>query len=165
MELIIIKLLFALVLFVGVLGAILPVLPGAPLSLVALVICKFLGYTELSWWVLGLFGGFTVLGILLDYLIPIVTTKKMGGTKYGIIGLIIGFLVGLIFSPFGFFSLILGPFLGALIGELLYDHKNHQRAFKSALGSIIGYILTSGYGLVLTLAMFFVYVIYDIILF
>lgn len=160
----ILKLLAALILLVGVLGSILPILPGAPISVVTLIVCKLLNITELSWWVIVLFVLLTALSIFLDYIIPVVTTKRMGGSKYGMIGLLIGFVVGIFFSPFGLFSLILAPFFGALIGELLYDIKNGQRALKSALGAMIGFLITSGFSLLLTLSMFFTFIFYDMIL-
>ena len=147
---------------VGVAGTILPVLPGAPIAFGALLLAKILNYSELSWWLIGLFGFLTIIGIILDYTLPIVTTKKMGGSKYGIWGVILGLIIGIIFSPFGFFSIILAPFLGALIGELIYDRQNHKRAFKAAFGSVVGYALTSGYGLVLSATMFGVYFYFDI---
>ncbi len=146
----------------GVVGAVLPVLPGAPLAFGALLLAKIFHFTEINWWIIGLFGFLTIAGIILDYIVPIATTKKMGGSKYGIWGLVVGFMVGIIFSPFGFVSIIIAPFFGALIGELIYDRQNHKRAVRAAAGSMIGYFLTSGYGMGLSLAMFAVFCIYDI---
>lgn len=159
----VIQVLFLIVMFVGVLGAILPVLPGAPIAFGALITAKFLHFSDLSWWLIAGFGVLTLLGILMDYLIPIVATKKMGGSKYGIVGMILGLIVGIIFAPFGFVSIIISPFLGALIGELVYDTKNHKRALTAALGSVVGYALTSSYGLLLSLSMFAVYLFYDVL--
>ena len=158
-----IQLLFSIVMFVGVLGAILPVLPGAPLTFGALLVAKLFQLSDLSWWLIAVFGVLTLIGILMDYLIPVLATKKLGGSKYGIVGMIVGLIVGIIFSPFGFVSIIISPFLGALIGELLYDAKNHKRALKAALGSVVGYALTSSYGLLLSLSMFGIYLYFDVI--
>ncbi len=162
MEDVLIKIFFAILMLVGVAGAILPVLPGAPLAFGSLLLAKILNFSELSWWIIGLFGILTIVGIILDYTVPIATTKKMGGSKYGIWGLVVGFVIGIIFSPFGFVSIIIAPFLGALIGELIYDRQNHRRAVKAAAGSLIGYFLTSGYGILLCLAMFVVFLYYDV---
>jgi uncharacterized protein YqgC (DUF456 family) len=160
---IIIKIIFATAMLVGFVGAILPVLPGSILAFGALLLAKILGFSEINWWIIGIFGFFTLLGILLDYLVPIAATKKMGGSRYGIVGMIIGLVVGIIFSPFGFISIILAPFLGALIGELMYDRENHKRAFKSALGSVVSYFLTSGYGMILSMAIFVTYLVKDLL--
>lgn len=162
MEDLIIKILFALAMIIGAFGTILPVLPGAPLAFGALLLAKILNFSEISWWVIGLFGFLTLVGVILDYTVPIATTKKMGGSRYGVIGLIIGLIVGIVFSPFGLVSIILAPFLGALIGELIYDRQNHKRAVKAALGSVIGYFLTSGYGLLLSLAILVTYLVKDV---
>ena len=162
MEELIIKSLFALAMLVGIVGAVLPILPGSTLAFGSLLLAKILNYSELNWWIVGIFGFFTILGIVLDYTVPIATTKKMGGSKYGIWGLILGLIIGIIFSPFGFVSIIVAPFLGALIGELIYDRQNHKRAFKAALGSVLGYGLTTGYSLVLAIAIFATYFFYDI---
>jgi len=163
MEDLIFKLLFAVLMLIGAAGAVLPVLPGAPLAFASLLLAKILNFSELSWWLIALFGVLTLVGALLDYLLPIATTKKLGGSKYGIWGLVIGLIVGILFSPFGLISIILAPFLGALIGELIYDRKNHKRAMKAASGSVIGYFLTSGYGFLLSMSMLAVFLFYDII--
>ena len=163
MEDLIFKLLFAVLMLIGAAGAVFPVLPGAPLAFASLLLAKILNFSELSWWLIALFGVLTLVGALLDYLLPIATTKKLGGSKYGIWGLVIGLIVGILFSPFGLISIILAPFLGALIGELIYDRKNHKRAMKAASGSVIGYFLTSGYGFLLSMSMLAVFLFYDII--
>lgn len=162
MEDIIVKIIFGILMLVGVIGAVLPALPGTPLTFGSLLLCKVLGFSEIGWWIVGLFGVLTLVGIILDYAVPIFTTKKMGGTKYGIWGLILGFLVGIIFSPFGFVSIIIAPFLGAFAGEIIYERKNHKRALKAALGSVIGYFLTSGFGMILSLSMLAVFLFYDV---
>lgn len=162
MEETIIKSLFAVVMLLGVAGSILPVLPGAPLAFGSLLLAKILNFSEISWWVVGIFGFLTIIGVVLDYVVPVATTKKMGGSKYGVYGLILGLIIGIIFSPFGFVSIIIAPFLGALIGELIYDRQNHKRAVKAAAGSIIGYFLTSGYGMALCLSMLVVFLLKDV---
>lgn len=162
MEELIIKIIFVIIMLVGAVGAVVPVLPGALLSFGALLLARILHFSELSWWVIGIFGFLTILGIVLDYIVPVATTKKMGGSKYGIWGLILGLIVGIVFSPFGFVSIIIAPFLGVLIGELIYDRENHKRAFRAALGSVIGYGITTVYGLFISLVMLGVFLYYDV---
>lgn len=158
---IIIKLIFLLIMLIGVLGVFIPVIPGSPLVYAVLLIAKIFGYSEISWFWLLIFGFMTGIGLLMDYLIPVATTKKFGGSKYGIIGLIIGFILGIIFSPFGYFSIILAPFLGALTGELIYDRKNHKRALKAAGGSVVGFMISTFYGLLISLTMIALYFFKD----
>lgn len=162
MDPVLVKLFFGLIMLVGIVGVILPVLPGTPLVFGALLLAKILGFSQLSWWLVIIFGFLTALGILFDYLVPVATTKKLGGSRYGLIGLSIGFVVGILFSPFGFFSIIVAPFLGALIGELIYDRNNYQRAFKSASGSVVGYFLTIVYGLIVSFSIFAVFLFTDV---
>ncbi|WP_130735786.1 DUF456 domain-containing protein [Flavobacterium sp. J27] len=126
---------------IGIIGSFLPVLPGPPISWIGILLLYLTPEIKLNYWVLGI--TLTVaLGIsILDYIIPAKGTKKFGGSKYGIWGTNIGLIVGLIAPiPFGF---IIGPFVGAFIGELLYDKKNHNRALKAATGSFFGFVAST----------------------
>ncbi|MBW3518973.1 DUF456 domain-containing protein [Flavobacterium sp. NKUCC04_CG] len=140
MEYILLSLSFILII-AGLLGSILPLLPGAPLSWFGLLLLYLTPSIEINYWILGFTLVLTLLIVLLDYVIPAQGTKRFGGSKYGIWGTNIGLVVGLIAPiPFGF---ILGPFVGALLGELLFDSKNIQRAFKAATGSFIGFLTST----------------------
>ena len=75
---------------------------------------------------------------------------RCGGTKAGIRGCFIGIVVGVIFAPFGGISIIICPFLGALIGELIAGQK-FDIAIKSGIGSFVGFLLTSGIKIILVL--------------
>ncbi|HYQ58581.1 MAG TPA: DUF456 domain-containing protein, partial [Draconibacterium sp.] len=100
----------------GILGCILPVIPGPPLSYVGLLLLHFTERYQFSSRFLIIWAIITVVVYALDYLIPAWGTKKFGGSKRGIWGSIIGLLIGLFFFPP--FGIIIGPFLGAVIGEL-----------------------------------------------
>jgi uncharacterized protein YqgC (DUF456 family) len=130
---------FALMI-IGVLGSFLPVLPGPSISWLGLVLLYATHAVEANYWVIGICFLFTVILSVLDYVIPSKGTKKFGGSSYGIWGTNIGLVVG-IFAPIPF-GFIIGPFVGAFIGEMLYD-KNQQRALKAATGSFIGFIASS----------------------
>lgn len=125
----------------GIFGSFLPVLPGPGLSWLGLLVLYFTTAVPMNYWILGITLMVTVVVSILDYLIPAKGTKKFGGSKYGIWGTNIGLVVG-IFAPvpFGF---IIGPFVGALVGELIYDSKDHNRALKAATGSFIGFLASS----------------------
>ncbi len=144
----ILNLISGILLVVGLVGTVLPVLPGAPLALIGLLVFKFSGDCSYGWGTVIIGALFVLIGALLDYLLPIYMTKKLGGTKYGIWGSIVGLIVGLFFPPIGF---IVGPFIGALLGELAFSAADPKVAFKSALGSFAGFILTTGYDIILTL--------------
>ncbi|MBC5863837.1 DUF456 domain-containing protein [Flavobacterium turcicum] len=125
----------------GIAGSFLPVLPGAILSWLGLLLLYLIGAVPMNYWVVGITFLITIVLSVLDYVIPAQGTKKFGGSSYGIWGTNIGLVVGLLAPiPFGF---IIGPFIGALVGELLYDSKNQQRAVKAAVGSLVGFLASS----------------------
>lgn len=129
-----------LLMIIGVIGSLLPVLPGPSISWLGLVLLYFTDAVPVNYWVLGCTLLITVLISVLDYVIPSKGTKKFGGSSYGIWGTNIGLVIGIITPvPFGF---IIGPFVGAFIGEMLFD-RNHQRAFKAATGSFVGFLASS----------------------
>lgn len=127
-----------ILLIVGFLGSFLPVLPGPPLSWLGLLSLFLVKGIETDYWFLGVTLFITLVISILDYVIPAQGTKRFGGSKYGIWGTNIGLVVGL-FSPIPL-GFVFGPFLGALIGELIYDSKDINRALKAAMGSFIGFL-------------------------
>lgn len=125
----------------GLFGSFLPVLPGLGISWVGLVFLYFTNAVPANYWVLGIALLITVIISVLDYVIPAKGTKRFGGSSYGIWGTNIGLIIGILAPvPFGF---IIGPFVGALIGELIYDFKDHNRALKAATGSFVGFLASS----------------------
>ncbi len=136
-------------LFLGLAGAILPI-PGPALSYVGLLILHFTSYVTFSTIVLVTFGTLVVVIAVLDFYIPILGTKKLGGTKNGAIGAILGMMIGIFVIPG--IGLLIGTFLGALIAELI-GGLNFKNALKSAIGSFIGILTGVVIQVVLCLAM------------
>lgn len=126
-----------LLMIVGIIGSLLPALPGPPISWVGILMLYLCQGMETNYWLLGITLVIAVVIGILDYVIPAQGTKYFGGSKYGIWGTNIGLVVGLFFTPFGF---LIGPFLGALIGELIYNSNEGKRAFKAATGSFLGFL-------------------------
>ena len=122
-------------------GSFLLVLPGPSISWVGLALLYFTKAVPANYWILGIALLITLIISVLDYIIPAKGTKKFGGSSYGIWGTNIGLVIG-IFAPvpFGF---LIGPFVGALVGELIYDYKDHNRALKAAAGSFVGFLASS----------------------
>jgi uncharacterized protein YqgC (DUF456 family) len=131
-----------LFMILGVIGAFLPVLPGPITGWVGLLLLHLTKVIPQDWTFLGITLAIAIVIYVLDYIIPALGTKKFGGSKYGMYGTTIGLIVGLIFFPP--FGIIIGPFVGALIGELMYDSKDSNRAFKAAVGSFIGFLFSTG---------------------
>nr|WP_314898303.1 DUF456 domain-containing protein [uncultured Flavobacterium sp.] len=125
----------------GIFGSFLPVLPGPSISWVGLLLLYFTDAVPANYWILGIALLITVVISVLDYVIPSRGTKKFGGSSYGIWGTNIGLIIGILAPiPFGF---LIGPFVGALIGELFFGSKDHKRALKAATGSFIGLLASS----------------------
>lgn len=141
-----------ILLIIGLVSCVIPPLPGPPIAFSALLLAYFglQKTTELPLWLLITYLIIIVIITIVDYLIPVWSTQKFGGTKAGIRGCFIGIVVGIIFSPFGGISIIICPFLGALIGELL-DGQHIKTAIKSGVGSFVGFLLTSGIKIILVI--------------
>jgi uncharacterized protein YqgC (DUF456 family) len=138
-----------ILMLIGIAGCILPLLPGPPLSFLALLIQQLNSPNPISTKVILIWGGITLVVTLLDYLIPMYGTKKFGGSKYGVWGCTIGLFIGLFLGPWG---IIIGPFIGAFIGEIIANN-NSSTALKSAFGSFIGFVLGTLLKLVACLVM------------
>ena len=125
----------------GILGSFLPVLPGPGLSWIGLLLLYFTHAVPMNYWILGISLLVTIVISILDYVIPAKGTKRFGGSSYGIWGTNIGLIVG-IFAPIPF-GFIIGPFVGAFVGEMIYNSTDHKRALKAATGSFIGFLASS----------------------
>lgn len=121
----------------GVLGCVLPIIPGPPLSYIGLLLLHFTERYQFSSKFLIIWAIITVVVYALDYLIPAWGTKKFGGSKRGVWGSIIGLVIGMFFFPP--FGIIIGPFVGAVIGELTAG-KESKAALKSGFGSFMGFL-------------------------
>lgn len=134
----------------GLAGAVLPVLPGPPLSFAALLLLLLCDGIEIGTMQLVIAGLFAVLVTILDYIAPVWFTKKFGGSKYGTRGATIGLFVGLFMGPLG---IIICPFLGAFIGELANETPPAD-AIKVAFMTFAAFMLTTGLKLVYGIYMF-----------
>ncbi len=128
-----------LCIILGVLGSVLPILPGPPLSWVGLLLLHLTTTLPEDWIFLSITLVIAMLIFVLDYIIPVVGTKKFGGTKYGMIGTTVGLLVAIFFPVLGPFGIIIWPFVGALVGELI-NKADSRTATKAAFGSFLGFI-------------------------
>lgn len=119
---------------IGILGSILPGLPGIPVAYAGLWIAQATERIDFSWQTLVVWGVVTILVSVLDYVIPAWGTKRYGGTKYGVWGSAIGVFVGMFFGAIG---IIVGPLVGAIVGELI-GGKGQKEALRAGWGSFIG---------------------------
>ena len=128
-----------ILMLVGILGSFLPILPGPPISWVGLLLLHSTSVIDMTWTFLGITLAIALLVFALDYIIPAIGTKKFGGTKAGVIGTTIGLIVALFFPILGPFGIIIWPFIGALVGELL-NKADKKTATKAAFGSFLGFL-------------------------
>ncbi|MFZ2283413.1 MAG: DUF456 domain-containing protein [Lutibacter sp.] len=126
-----------LIVLTGILGSVLPVLPGPLASWAGLLLLYLTKAIPIDWTFLGITLGVAILVSVIDYVLPILGTKKFGGSNYGVNGAMAGLIFGIFF---GLLGIIAGPFLGAFFGELIKDHKDSKRALKAAVGSFIGFL-------------------------
>ncbi|WP_373058410.1 DUF456 domain-containing protein [Zunongwangia sp. H14] len=130
----------AFFMLLGILGSILPVLPGVPFSWLGLLIFYLAPSVPFNYWFLGISLAVAILIYVLELVIPAIGTKRFGGTKAGMIGTTIGLIAG-IFTPIPF-AILIGPIVGAFIGEMI-NKSDSKSALKAAFGSFIGFLASS----------------------
>lgn len=122
---------------VGIIGSVLPALPGPPLSYVGILLLHFTDAVQFSTLFLVAWAVIIIIVVIMDYYVPIWGTKKFGGGRKGAWGSALGVVVGMFIAPP--WGIIIGPFVGAMLGEMM-DNKNSKQAFRAALGSFIGFL-------------------------
>ncbi len=126
-------------LLAGLAGSVLPLLPGPPLSYAGMLVLQLREEPAFTTPFLVIWFVVVVVIQVLDYVVPLYGTKKFGGTKYGIRGCAVGLIAGVWFGPAG---IIAGPFIGALVGELLANTES-EKAWRAAIGSFIGFVFST----------------------
>lgn len=144
----------AVLLFLGFLGTFLPVLPGAPLAWFGLLAAYFSDYIIIKPIVLIICAIVAVFVSVADNIFPVAMTKKSGGSKAGIWGSTIGLVVGLFLGPWG---IILGPFCGAFVGELINDSSDSKKCLKAAFGAFKGFLLGTGLKMIAVAAFIWIF--------
>ena len=145
-------------LFLGLLGSMIPGLPGPPLSYIGILLIHFFTGTQFSTYFLFTWAFIVILVFLFDYYMQVWGVKKFGGGRKATIGTFLGLFAGLIFPPIG---LLIGPFIGAFIGALLEVQGDNTRALKVAVGSFIGFVTGTFLKLVVSSVLLY-YAIYNI---
>jgi len=127
-----------LVMLAGLIGSLFPVLPGTPLVLIAAIGHRsYFGETSINNLALVVLVSLTLVSLLFDFLSGVLGAKKFGATWRGMTGAVVGGIIGLFFSLPG---IILGPFLGAMLFEMLGD-KEFKKAAHAGLGAVVGLLL------------------------
>lgn len=140
----------------GAAGTVLPAVPGAPLVFAGLLLAAWIdGFQKVGWLPLTLIGVLAALSFVVDMVATALGAKRLGASKTAVVGAALGTLVGLFF---GIPGLLLGPFLGAVAGELMVK-RDWQQAGRVGVGAWLGFLLGSVAKLTLVFAMLGVFAV------
>lgn len=141
-----------MLLVTGLVGCILPILPGHLIILVAAISYRLLTGPEagIPWWSWLILVALMVISQAFEILSGSLGAKWFGGSKWGAIGALVGGIVGLFFMPFGLF---LGPLIGAFGFEMAFAKKKTKPAAVSGVGSVVGTLAGMGFKLVVGVLM------------
>lgn len=141
-------LLAGVLIVLGLAGLILPVLPGIPLLYAGLILLAWAGdFVHVGWITLTLLGVLTLLSYGIDFLATALGAKRFGASARAVVGATIGAVAGLFF---GLPGILLGPFVGAVLGEFSRKATLHQ-ATQAGVGATLGLL----FGVLLKLALAF----------
>src|SRR5262245_5395949 len=141
---------------VGLLGVFLPALPGVPLLFAGMVIAAAIDdFQRIGWLTLVVLGFLTVVAFVIDFVVTALGAKRAGASKRAIWGAALGTLVGIFF---GFIGLVLGPFVGAVVGELTV-HGRMDQAGRAGFATWVGLIFGTLIKLAIAFSMIGVFVL------
>jgi len=139
-----------LIVITGLVGTIVPVLPGIPIMLAGLVLAAWsTGFEPVGWGTIAVLAGLTALSILIDFLSAAFGAKRQGASPRAFWGATLGAVAGIFF---GLPGIILGPFIGAVMAELSAGY-GAQQAGRSGYGVWVGMILGTAAKLAIALLM------------
>ena len=139
----------------GIVGLVVPALPGIVLVFAGLVVAAWAeGFTYVGQGTLVVLLVLCLLGYGIDFLAGALGASRYGASKYSIIGAAIGAIAGMFF---GLPGIILGPFIGAVVGEL-YVRRDLQAAGRAGFGAWIGLIAGTAAKIAITFVMIGVFI-------
>lgn len=153
---IVLILLSGLLMLLGLAGSFLPVLPGIPLSWLGLLLLYFTSALPMNYTFLGITLVVTIIMFALQYAIPALGTKYLGGSRAGMIGATLGLVAG-IFVPIPF-AIIIVPFIGAFLGEII-NRSDSRTALRAASGSFIGLLASTFMEFIVTAIFLVLYIL------
>ena len=135
---------------IGLVGLVLPAIPGAPLIFAGLLLAAWAeGFSYVGIWTIVALAILALLTYGVDFWATMFGAKKFGASKRAIIGALLGAIAGIFI---GFPGVIFGPFIGAVIGELS-ARRNLQQAARAGMGATIGLVLGAALKIALALTM------------
>ncbi len=125
---------------VGLLGVIVPLLPGTTLILLAMAVHKLLLPDSVAWAALAWIAAVWLMSVVVDFVGVLLGTRLFGGSRWGMAGAGGGALVGMFFSlP----ALVLGTIFGALVAERYVARKSRREALRASAGAVFGFVLST----------------------
>ncbi len=143
-----------LFMILGIIGCLVPVLPGPLLSFIGLILLHFTRFGHFTIPTLIILGAIAVVVTVMDYIVPVCGTKRFGGSKYGTRGATVGLIIGIFLGPMG---IIFGPLIGAFVGEMIF-RDDIGYAIKAGFGSLLSFVTGIGLKLAASLVMTFYFV-------
>jgi len=142
----------------GMAGAIVPILPGALAIYAAFFVYGwFFSFEPFGWWFWSFQTIIVVVLFVADYMVSAWGVKKYGGSKASIVGSTIGIMIGPFVIPA--FGLIIGPFAGAVLGELFHG-SDFTRSLKVGWGSLVGLFTSTIVKILLQGAMIVIFIVW-----
>lgn len=134
----------------GLAGMVLPLLPGAPLLFLGLVLGAWAeDFAYVGYGTLGVLAGLTLLTYVVDFFAGVMGARRFGASKRAMIGAGIGAVAGLFM---GLIGIIIGPFIGAVVGELSAQRTLSDAGY-AGVGTTIGLIVGIAVKLAIGIAM------------
>ena len=125
-----------LLLVAGIAGCVLPLLPGPPLAYAGMLLLHLTDKVHFTTPQLVIWLVVVIVLQVVDYITPLLGSKYSGGTSFGNRGCMAGTLLGLFFMPWG---VIVGPFIGAVVGEML-GGQDLSHAIRAGIGTLLGFL-------------------------
>ena len=146
---VILSILAVVLLLVGIVGCVLPIIPGQVLAYCGLLCCYFCSYSDITTSYLWIYLALTAIVTVADFVLPAYMTKLSGGSRAGSVGATVGLVVGMLLGSV--VGAIVGPFIGAVVGELVHDSSSTERAIKVGFGSFISFLVGTGLKLIIAI--------------
>lgn len=141
---------------VGIAGIFVPGLPGVPIVFAGFLVGGVLDkFTNIKWWMVVVAAVLTVLSVVVDNIGTIIGVRKFKGSKWGVLGAIAGFIIGIIVGGWG---VLVFPVLLAVVFEFAVD-GDFRRAAKSGVGVVTGFVFSVALNLIMAIFVIALFVI------
>ena len=140
---------------VGLVGTLLPVLPGVPLIFVGVLVAAWAeNFQRITGWTIAVLAALAVVGVAIDYVAASMSARRAGASRAGVIGAALGTVAGIVT---GLWGVLFMPLVGAAIGEFI-AHRDALRAGKVGAATWMGLLVGTAVKLAVAFTMIGVFV-------